>query len=44
VRLRVLDVELPGLPRELDGLRIVHLSDFHLGVPSPGARATARAV
>ena len=44
MRLRVLEVELPGLPRELDGLRIAHLSDFHLGVPSPGARATARAV
>ena len=23
---------LPGLPAELDGLRIAHLSDFHLGV------------
>ncbi|MCU0290387.1 MAG: metallophosphoesterase [Thermoanaerobaculaceae bacterium] len=23
-------VELPGLPADLDGLRIVHLSDFHL--------------
>jgi predicted MPP superfamily phosphohydrolase len=44
VRLRVLDVPLPGLPRELDGLRIAHLSDFHLGVPSRGARAVARAV
>ena len=26
-----------GLPPELDGLRIAHLSDFHLGVPSRGA-------
>jgi uncharacterized protein len=39
VRLRVREVEIPGLPRELDGLRIAHLSDFHLGVPSRGQRA-----
>jgi len=35
---------VPGLPEELDGLRIAHLSDFHLGVPSPGLGATWRAV
>ena len=28
------------MPAELGGLRIVHLSDFHLGVPSPGVGAT----
>jgi predicted MPP superfamily phosphohydrolase len=33
-----------GLPAELDGLRIAHLSDFHLGVPSRGAAAARRAV
>jgi predicted MPP superfamily phosphohydrolase len=44
VRLRTLDVEVAGLPRELDGLRIVHLSDFHLGLPSRGAKAVARGV
>ena len=44
VRLRELELELPGLPPELDGLRIAHLSDFHLGVPSRGARAVERAV
>jgi predicted MPP superfamily phosphohydrolase len=44
VRLRVLEVEIPGLPPELDGLRIAHLSDFHLGVPSRGGRAVERAV
>jgi uncharacterized protein len=44
VRLRELEVELPGLPPELDGLRIAHLSDFHLGVPSRGARAVEGAV
>jgi len=44
VRLRSLELEVPRLPAALDGLRIVHLSDFHLGVPSPGVRAVARAV
>jgi uncharacterized protein len=44
VRLRELELELPGLPDELDGLRIAHLSDFHLGVPSRGVLAIERAV
>ena len=44
VRLRVLELPLPGLPAELDGLRIAHLSDLHLGVPSRGRRAVERAV
>jgi len=35
---------VPGLPQELDGLRIAHLSDFHLGSPSHGAAAVERAV
>ena len=35
---------MPGLPADLDGLRIAHLSDFHLGIPSPGAAAVERAV
>jgi predicted MPP superfamily phosphohydrolase len=43
-RLRELEVPLPGLPAELDGLRIAHLSDFHLGVPSRGEQAVRRAV
>jgi len=43
-RLRELELPVPGLPRELDGLRVVHLSDFHLGVPSPGVAAVERAV
>ena len=43
-RLRELELEVPGLPRELDGVRIAHLSDFHLGVPSPGVRAVERGV
>jgi uncharacterized protein len=43
-RLRVRQLAVPGLPPELDGLRIAHLSDFHLGVPSPGAFAVEKAV
>jgi predicted MPP superfamily phosphohydrolase len=44
VRLETEEVPLRRLPPELDGLRIAHLSDFHLGVPSRGARAVDRAV
>jgi uncharacterized protein len=44
VRLRELSLELPGLPAELEGVRIVHLSDFHLGPPSRGTKAVERAV
>jgi uncharacterized protein len=44
VRLRTLEVDVPALPAELDGLRIVHLSDFHLGLPSRAGRAVARGV
>ena len=44
LRKRVLEVELPDVPPELDGLRIAHLSDFHLGVPSRGRKAVANAV
>jgi len=44
VRLRTLEVALARLPEELDGLRVAHLSDFHLGLPSRGERAVERAV
>jgi uncharacterized protein len=44
VRLRELPVPLRGLPEGLAGLRIAHLSDFHLGLPSRGAKAVERAV
>ena len=44
LRRRVVEVELDDLPRELDGLRIAHLSDLHLGVPSRGRRAVINAV
>ncbi len=44
LRTRVVEVELPDLDPALDGVRIAHLSDFHLGLPSRGRRATADAV
>ena len=44
LRKRVVEVELEGVPASLDGLRIAHLSDFHLGVPSRGRRAVEQAV
>ena len=44
LRRRVVEVELAGVPQELDGLRIAHLSDLHLGVPSRGGRAVHDAV
>jgi uncharacterized protein len=43
LRRRVLDVPLAGLPPELDGMRIAHLSDPHLGPPSRGQTASRRA-
>jgi predicted MPP superfamily phosphohydrolase len=44
VKLEALRCPLPGLPPELEGLRIAHLSDLHLGVPSRGFTAVERAV
>jgi predicted MPP superfamily phosphohydrolase len=44
VRLGEAALPLPGLPPELDGVRVAHLSDFHLGMPSRGAVAVERAV
>ena len=44
LRRRVLEIRLDGVPAELDGLRIAHLSDLHLGVPSRGRRAVRDAV
>src|SRR5262249_47477989 len=44
LRTRVLEVPVAGLPEALDGLRIAHLSDFHLGAPlSRGVGASRRA-
>jgi len=44
VRLETIEAPLPGLPKELDGLRIAHLSDFHFGFPSRGRRAVEKAI
>jgi hypothetical protein len=44
VKLGTVDCPLPGLPSELEGVRIAHLSDFHLGFPSRGTTAVERAV
>src|SRR5439155_26259405 len=44
VRLGTLPCPLEGLSPELEGLRIAHLSDFHLGFPSRGSAAIDRAV
>ncbi len=35
---------MPGLPAALDGVRIAHISDLHLGVPSRGVVAARRAI
>ncbi len=44
LRRRVLEVPIQDLPEELDGIRIGHLSDFHLGaLLSRGNRASERA-
>lgn len=44
LRTHVRELDVPGLPAELDGLRIGHLSDFHLGAPlSRGNAASERA-
>src|SRR5204862_4199103 len=44
LRTRILPCPIEGLPPELHGLRVAHLSDFHLGIPSRGSRAVERAV
>jgi hypothetical protein len=41
---RELAVGVPGLPAELDGLTILHLTDFHAGTPSLNVRAMRKAV
>ena len=37
-------VPVPGLHRDLEGFRILHLSDFHLGTRSLNGRALAKAL
>jgi hypothetical protein len=41
---RELAVGVPRLPAELDGLTILHLTDFHAGTPSLNVRAMRKAV
>ena len=38
------DAPVAGLPSELDGFRILHISDFHLGTVSLNGRALRKAV
>ena len=40
----VREVPVPGLPHALDGLGVLHLSDFHAGTPSLNMRTLAAAV
>lgn len=44
VEFRELDAPVAGLHPDLGGLRILHLSDFHLGTLSLNARSVAKAV
>jgi hypothetical protein len=44
VRLRTVECPVPELPPGLRGVRVAHLSDFHLGLPSRGRTAVERAV
>jgi uncharacterized protein len=41
---RELDVPVAGLPPALDGLALLHLSDFHAGTPSFNTRTMRRAI
>jgi len=42
LRLRTRRLELPGLPPELEGLTLLHVSDLHGGAFGPGGRAIAK--
>ena len=44
LRMVELEVPIPGLPQELDGLRIAHIGDLHLGARSHGHRAVVNAI
>jgi uncharacterized protein len=44
VELNELEVPVPGLAAPLDGLRVLHLSDLHLGTFSLAGRALAQAL
>jgi predicted MPP superfamily phosphohydrolase len=40
---RELAIGVPGLPVELDGMTVLHLTDFHAGTPSLNVRAVQKA-
>jgi len=40
---RELEIGVPGLPGALDGLTVLHLSDFHAGTPSLNVRTLRKA-
>ena len=44
LKLRKRRLPLKGLPEELEGLRLLHISDLHGGAPGPGGRAIAKLV
>ena len=44
VELREVETRVHRLPQELDGVTILHLSDFHLGTASLNGRTLERAV
>jgi hypothetical protein len=44
LELRQIEVPIERLPKELDGLSILHLSDFHLGTVSLNGRTLERAL
>lgn len=41
---RELEIGVPGLPAALDGMTILHLSDFHAGTPSFNLRSMRKAI
>lgn len=44
LKLRRRAIELPGLPRALDGLKLLHISDLHAGTPGPSVRAISKII
>jgi predicted MPP superfamily phosphohydrolase len=44
LRIRRVEIHVKNLDKDLAGLRIAHLSDFHLGMPSRGKRSVANAL
>ncbi len=44
LRLRQFRTGIPGLPEQLDGLRVAFLTDFHVGGPGSGEELTRQAI